>query len=848
MADSDKTTTYGISADPSGFVDGMNKAADSAKSAASKIQDSLKGAGSEIEGSFKKIADTFGQVQKAMLGLTAIIAGGAMFKQLIGQAADWNGEAGKMGKQLGITTEQASVLNVALKHLGIDSDVYTSASTKMSKQIFSNADAFSTLGVAVRDTTTGAYRPVMDVMGEVNQKLAAIHNPIEQNIAGMQVYGKSWQEVKGILKLTSEQMDAAQVRAKELGLIVGPEGASAAKQYKEQMRDLGLVSTALSVQFGNALLPIFTKTGAFMAEEGPVAAKTFALALEGVSFTISTTWLLLKDFGDGIGSFGAQVAALISGDVNAYKAIGKARDEEHAKNSRTFDDMVKKFGQPLPVSKPAALDGNDPQYHFKPDKEPREVKEKSAMGGWEAKLAEDKLQYQEQNNLAGTFYQFSKEQEIGYWRDRLAQTKAGSADSIAVRRKLAELQLSINTEGYNAELGKLESQQAAYKNNTIAKLEILDQEAALVAQRFGLESKEYEAVKKKIIEIERQTAEQLNQIDLARSQSARDVAVADLAAREQVAQLDRQLGLISQAELLAQQLDFETKKNAIALAGLDARMAIAERDHDANIVEINRLDREKEQAEREHQARMAQIKNAQTLERAAPGMGGANALQQGMQDSLNTLLTNSKNANQALTAIWKQSYASFMQEMVTKPLAALVMRQLREIGLFQAMFGAQITGQAAASGAVAGTKTAETAVVGGANAVQAGTGAFAALAAIPIIGPALAAIAGPAMFATVMAMVSRRAGPSASAAGGYDIPSTINPLTQLHASEMVLPAKHADVIRSMADQGQGAAVGGSNYTVHINATDADSVARLFAANGAELVKVLKKQHRNFGFQ
>jgi hypothetical protein len=93
-------------------------------------------------------------------------------------------------------------------------------------------------------------------MGEVNQKLLEIKNPIEQNIAGMQVYGKGWQEIKGILKITSDEMDRAEVRARQLGLVVGTEGVAAAKQYKEQLRDLSLVRSSLSVQFGNQLLPI----------------------------------------------------------------------------------------------------------------------------------------------------------------------------------------------------------------------------------------------------------------------------------------------------------------------------------------------------------------------------------------------------------------------------------------------------------------------------------------------------------------------------------------------------------------------------------------------------------------
>lgn len=44
-----------------------------------------------------------------------------------------------------------------------------------------------------------------------------------------------------------------------------------------------------------------------------------------------------------------------------------------------------------------------------------------------------------------------------------------------------------------------------------------------------------------------------------------------------------------------------------------------------------------------------------------------------------------------------------------------------------------------------------------------------------------------------------------SAAGGWDIPAGINPLTQLHENEMVLPAEHAQTIREMADQQEAAA-------------------------------------------
>jgi len=86
----------------------------------------------------------------------------------------------------------------------------------------------------------------------------------------------------------------------------------------------------------------------------------------------------------------------------------------------------------------------------------------------------------------------------------------------------------------------------------------------------------------------------------------------------------------------------------------------------------------------------------------------------------------------------------------------------------------------------------------------------------------------------------------ASASGGYDIPAGINPITQLHQSEMVLPAKYADVIRGMAGSSSpaGATTSGGDIHLHVNAVDAHSVRRLFQDNGSALADSLKHQIRN----
>jgi hypothetical protein len=61
---------------------------------------------------------------------------------------------------------------------------------------------------------------------------------------------------------------------------------------------------------------------------------------------------------------------------------------------------------------------------------------------------------------------------------------------------------------------------------------------------------------------------------------------------------------------------------------------------------------------------------------------------------------------------------------------------------------------------------------------------------------------------------------------------------------MVLPEKHANVIRSLADGGGSA--GGGIGAVHFNVTalDAKSVGRFFRDNGRSIASALQTQFRN----
>jgi hypothetical protein len=136
------------------------------------------------------------------------------------------------------------------------------------------------------------------------------------------------------------------------------------------------------------------------------------------------------------------------------------------------------------------------------------------------------------------------------------------------------------------------------------------------------------------------------------------------------------------------------------------------------------------------------------------------------------------------------------------------------------------------------------------SALAAAAGAYQAMATIPIIGPALGAAAAAATFAAVEGFGAL----VASAAGGYDIPTGVNPLVQAHAEEMILPASIARPLRGLiAGGGAGAddgrvpdAAGGAALHLHVSAIDGPNLLSHLRSNKDAYQTVMREIVRGGG--
>ncbi len=125
------------------------------------------------------------------------------------------------------------------------------------------------------------------------------------------------------------------------------------------------------------------------------------------------------------------------------------------------------------------------------------------------------------------------------------------------------------------------------------------------------------------------------------------------------------------------------------------------------------------------------------------------------------------------------------------------------------------------------------------NAAVAASAAASSVAAIPLYGWAMA----PGVAAETFAATIGWVGALATARRGFDIPPGLNPITQLHQEEMVLPADIANPLRESLAGGGGAGV--RDIHLHVHANDGRSVERFFSENGRYIAQALQEQARSF---
>lgn len=364
-----------------------------------------------------------------------------------------------------------------------------------------------------------------------------------------------------------------------------------------------------------------------------------------------------------------------------------------------------------------------------------------------------------------------------------------------------ELGLQMRKQAYEKENEMREfnkEQELAYWKELLATYDVTSKDRTGIALKTA----------KLEIEIARDAAKQRAEIDLARGEDRQKAELAYIDELEANARQQRDFGLINNGQLLEQQRAFNAQRYAAEAEFLAQKLELLKLDPDRNLVEIEKLELAKLELRRKYAAINAETARKEAADSAAPWLSVVDQITAGLGKVGQSMLTSWRKVGATLVGVLRDIGNSIIQETILKPLQAKFAAWAKERVLSMAGIGA--------------------------NAAEAGSGAAASQASIPIIGPYLALAAMAAVFAGVIAMQ----GKVPSAAGGFNIPSGLNPITQLHEQEMVLPADIANPLRDSIAGGGGGLGGGT--TIVIQAADARSFADMLDRNPDALASMVKK--------
>lgn len=752
-----------IDGNATGFKRAMQEAVQGAK-------DGARG----IESSFAPLKNLFTGIHGQIAAIASVAIGGSMFASMIKETAQFQEESMKLGRALGQSASQASILKVALDANNTSQEEFVSAATALDKQVRKNEAGLNAMGLATRGAG-GEIRNQQDLMLDGIAILNTYAAGSDRNIAMQAMMGKGFSMTSNLIDINAKSIKELSELQRELGAVVGAENVEAWRLFDDAGDKAKLTMDAMKMAIGNALIPLLTDLGNWFATIGPDAVAvikySFAgfisviyLAATGVRVLWETINAMVISVAEPIIALGSSISMALNGDWQgaserirqvgpgiadtwrkAFAAMSKSAQE-------TRDTIDRLFAKGTDSGAPGG--GKSAANLIKPAAGAAEKNlPDSYMQYYEAVLEEEKRLAFERDAIRG----YTKQEELAYWRFLLENADLKTKDRVAIERKASGL----------------------------------------------------------VVEIRRTETRQMMEIATENARSQESLSMGRVGAEAAAAKAMLDTGRITKEQFIRLEFDFERQKYDIQKAALEHRMRLFELDPNTNPVEYAKIKNQMLELDQQYQTKVIQM-NGQLLQESMGVFDDLSSRLGGLWNKgLQAMLIGTLEWKNALKAIGAEMVAWFAIDVVGKNvktwITGEVMKMAASTGFIKQLTATQVAGSVATSAA----KTVEVSTVVAANAAEAASGAAASQASIPIIGPELAMAAAGAMLGFVLGFAAMK-----SAAGGYDIPSGINPVVQAHAEEMILPAPLANVIRGMEKSGSaptGSAPSAVQLTIHPDA-------------------------------
>ena len=283
----------------------------------------------KISVSAGKMADKFGTMAQKTRGLSLAATG--LITGLAGMAVKAASDADELttlAKQTGLTTDEIQKMKYAAEGVDVDTDTIIGGMKKMKKSLEKNKDTFKKMGVEVK-TWNGEYRNTSDIFFDTVQALSKIPNSTEKterDIVAMELFGKSADELAGIIDDGGAALRALGKEAENLGVIIPEEELEKASEINDSIEKLKAQGSATLMELGGQvaemILPYLPQIQEWIEgilqkirEIDPETIKIVA-AIAGITAVLSPVLSVLS----GIASIVSAIAKIAPGVASAVSS------------------------------------------------------------------------------------------------------------------------------------------------------------------------------------------------------------------------------------------------------------------------------------------------------------------------------------------------------------------------------------------------------------------------------------------------------------------------------------------------------------------------------------------------
>lgn len=277
----------------------------------------------------KKLDDFASKTRGLSIASTAAL--GALSAGLIkaGQSAD---ELNTLAKQTGLTTAEIQKFKYASDLIDVSFSDVTGALRKMTKNMVSTSSevkaAWDTLGVSTVDYN-GKAKDITKIFYELLEALSKVKNETERDQLAMQIFGKSANDLAGIVDDGGAALKKLGEEAEESGLILSQDAVDGANNFNDVIDKLKATVTA-------EIFKVFAEDADNLTETVQGAANAIVSAIKIISQLPSG----VTKSAIAITALSAALSPFLSAGSKAITMITKLKSAYKKKTAATVEDTA----------------------------------------------------------------------------------------------------------------------------------------------------------------------------------------------------------------------------------------------------------------------------------------------------------------------------------------------------------------------------------------------------------------------------------------------------------------------------------------------------------------------------